>query len=89
MPTSIFTRLPILDPSQKLKEDDFENRSGMFLGREKSYKMIKAINELFDKRIKHQRIKRFGEYSKIRTAIREEPSWHSILRGERNIKLSR
>jgi len=45
----------------------------MFLKREESYKMIKAINELFDKRIKHQRIKRFGEYSKIRTAIREEP----------------
>jgi hypothetical protein len=35
--------------------------------------MIKAINELFDKRIRHQRIKKFGEYSKIRTAIREEP----------------
>jgi len=35
--------------------------------------MIKAINELFDKRIKHQRIKKYGEYSKVRTMIREEP----------------
>ena len=37
-----------------------------------SYKMIKAINELFDKRIKHQRIKKFGKYSTVRTIIREE-----------------
>jgi hypothetical protein len=34
----------------------------MFLKREEGYR-----------RIKHQRIKRFGEYSKIRTAIRGEP----------------
>ena len=49
-----------------------------------SYKMIKAINELFDKRIKHQRIKRYGERSKIRTAIREEPiKLAQYLRGEK------
>ncbi len=45
----------------------------MFLKRKESYKMIKAINGLFDKRIEHQRIKKFGERSRIRTAIREEP----------------
>jgi len=32
-----------------------------------------AINELFDKRVKHEKIKKDGEPSKIRTAIREEP----------------
>lgn len=45
----------------------------MFLKKKESYKMIKAINELFDKRIEHQRIKKFGKYSKVRTAIKEEP----------------
>lgn len=44
----------------------------MFLKRKENYKMIKAINELFDKRIQHQRIKRYGERSKIRTTIGEE-----------------
>ncbi len=38
-----------------------------------SYKLIKAINELFNKRIKYQKIRKYGECSKIRTAIREEP----------------
>jgi CRISPR/Cas system-associated endonuclease Cas1 len=56
----------------------------MFLKKEESYRLIKAINELFDRRIKHQRIKRFGEYSKIRTAIREEPiKLAQYLRGEK------
>lgn len=45
----------------------------MFLKRKESYKLIKAINKLFDKRIRHQRIKKYGKCSKIRTAIREEP----------------
>ena len=46
--------------------------------------MIKAINELFDKRIKHQRIKKFSEHSTIRTAIREEPmKLAQYLRGEK------
>jgi hypothetical protein len=35
--------------------------------------MMEEINELFDRRIRHQRIKKYGEQSKIRTAIREEP----------------
>jgi CRISPR-associated protein Cas1 len=71
--------------SQKLKRDDFENRGGrMFLKREENYRLIKAINELFARRIKHQRIRRFGEYSKIRTAIREEPvKLAQYLRGEK------
>lgn len=60
--------------AQKLSENDFENKNGrMFLKQEESYKLIKAVNRLFDKRIKHQRIKKYGEHSKIRTAIREEP----------------
>jgi CRISPR-associated protein Cas1 len=59
--------------AQKLNEDDFEDKNGrMFLKREESYKLIKAINGLFDKRIEHQRIKKYGKYSTVRTAIREE-----------------
>jgi CRISPR-associated protein Cas1 len=71
--------------SQKVNENDFENKNGrMFLKKNESYKMIKAINELFDKRIKHQRIKKYGEQSKIRTAIREEPmKLAQYLRGEK------
>ena len=34
--------------------------------------MVKTINKLLDKRIKHQRIKKYGKRSKIRTAIKEE-----------------
>ncbi len=49
-----------------------------------SYKMIKAINRLFDKRVKHQRIKNYGTRSKIRTVIREEPvKLAQYLRGEK------
>ena len=44
----------------------------MFLKQKESYRMIKAINELFDRRIEHQRIKRFGKYSTVRTIIKEE-----------------
>lgn len=40
--------------------------------KKESYKMIKAINKLLDKLIKHQRIRKYGERSKIRTVIREE-----------------
>jgi hypothetical protein len=45
----------------------------MFLKQKETYKLIKAINGLFDKRIERQRIKKYGKYSTIRTAIREEP----------------
>lgn len=45
----------------------------MWLKQKERYKMIKAINELFDRRIEHQRIKKYGKQSMIRTAIREEP----------------
>jgi hypothetical protein len=49
--------------------------------------MMKAISGLFDKRVKHQRIKRFGEYSTIRTAIREEPiKLAQSLRGEKKMR---
>jgi hypothetical protein len=44
----------------------------MFLKQKESYKIIKGINGLFDKRIKHQRIKKYGKRSMIRTTIREE-----------------
>lgn len=60
------------------------DNGGMFLKRKKGYKLIKAINGLFDKRIKHQRIKKYGEYSKIRTAVKEEPmKLAQYLRGEK------
>ena len=75
----------LIEYSQKLNANDLENKNGrMFLKKKESYKMIKAINELFDKRIEHQRIKRYGERSKIRTAIREEPiKLAQYLRGEK------
>jgi hypothetical protein len=38
------------------------------LKKRESYKLIKAINELFDKRIEHQGVKEYGGYSTIRTA---------------------
>ena len=57
----------------KLNKGDFEDKNGrMFLKKRESYKLIKAIKKLFDRRIGHQGIKKFGEYSTIRTAIREE-----------------
>lgn len=71
--------------SQKLTEENFEHRGErMFLKRKESYKLIKGINDLFDKRIKHQRIHEFGKHAKIRTAIREEPmKLAQYLRGEK------
>ena len=55
-------------------EERFERKSErVFLKQKESYRMIKTINELFDKRVKHQRIKKYGKHSKIRTAIKEEP----------------
>jgi len=46
--------------------------------------MIRAINELFDKRIKHQMIRKYGKYSKTRTVIREGPAkLAQYLRGEK------
>ena len=71
--------------SRKLSEKDFERRGRrVFLKRGESYKLIKAIDKFFDERIKHQRIKRFGTHSKIRTAIREEPmKLAQYLRGEK------
>ncbi|MDI6819694.1 MAG: CRISPR-associated endonuclease Cas1 [Candidatus Hodarchaeaceae archaeon] len=60
--------------AQKLNQDSFERKGErMFLKRKESYKLIKAINKLLDRRIEHQRIKKYGEHSKIRTAIGEEP----------------
>jgi hypothetical protein len=48
--------------------------------------MIKAINELFDKRIQHQKVKKFGKYPTIKTVIREEPmKLVQFLRGEKNV----
>ncbi len=63
----------LIDYCQKLKENSFKCNNGrMFLKKQESYRMIKAINKLFDRRIKHQRIKKFGEYSTLKTTIREE-----------------
>jgi CRISPR-associated protein Cas1 len=64
----------LINYSQKLSEDSFENKNGrMFLKQKEAYKLIKGINKLLDKRIERQRIKNYGKYSTIRTAIREEP----------------
>ena len=64
----------LIEYSKELSVNDFENRNGrMFLKKKGSYRLIKAVDQLFDKRIKHQRIKKYGEHSKIRTMIREEP----------------
>lgn len=47
----------LINYSQKLTQEDFEHRDErVFLKQKESYKMIKAINELFDKRIEHLRI---------------------------------
>ena len=75
----------LIEYGQNLHENDYENKNGrIFLKRKESYKFIKAINELFDRRIQHQRIKKYGEHSKIRTAIREEPiKLAQYLRGEK------
>jgi hypothetical protein len=57
----------------------------MFLKKNEAYKLIKGINGLFDKRIEHQRIKKYGKYSTVRTAIREESvKLGQFLREEKN-----
>ena len=62
-------------------EEKFERKGErVFLKQKESYRMIKAINGLFDKRIKHQRIKKYGKRSKMRTAIREEPTKLPLIR---------
>ncbi len=75
----------LVNYSQRLNENNFEKKGErIFLKQKESYKMIKAINELFEKRIEHQRIKKFGKYSTIRTAIKEEPiKLAQYLRGEK------
>ncbi len=75
----------LIDYGQRLNENSFENKGErMFLKQKESYKMIKVINGLFDKRIKHQRIKKYGKHSKVRTVIREEPiKLAQYLRGEK------
>lgn len=76
----------LIDYSQKLTEESFERKGErVFLKQKESYKLIREINGLFDKRIKHQRIKNYGKYSKIRTAIREESiKIGQYLRGEKS-----
>ena len=75
----------LISYSQRLTEQRFEQKGErMFLNRKESYKLIKAINGLFDKRVEHQRIKKYGKHSKVRTAIREEPiKLAQYLRGEK------
>lgn len=71
--------------TQKLTPESFEDKNRrIFLKRTETYKFVKEINKLFDKRIEHQRIKKFGKYSKIRTAIREESiKLAQYIRGEK------
>ena len=75
----------LVDYTQRLSEGSFKRKGEkVFLKQMESYRMIKAINELFDKRIQHQRIKKYGEHLKIRTVIREEPiKLAHYLRGEK------
>lgn len=57
----------------KLRPESFEDKNRrIFLKRTETYKFVKEINRLFDIRVKHQRIKKFGEHSTIRTIIKEE-----------------
>ena len=64
-------------------EERFERKGErVFLKQKESYKLIKGINGLFDKRIKHQRIKKYGKRLKMRTAIREEPTKLPLIREE-------
>ena len=56
--------------SRELTEDNFEKKNErMFLKQKESYKLVKEINKVLDKRIKHQRIKKYGKRSKVRTAL--------------------
>ena len=75
----------LIDYSKGLSEESFERKGErMFLKRKESFKLIKALNGLFDKRIEHQRIRRIGERPRIRTAIRQEPiKLAQYLRGEK------
>lgn len=75
----------LIDYNKALSVNDFKNRNGrMFLKKKESYRLIKAVNQLFDKRIKHQRIKKYGRHSRIRTVVREEPiKLGQHLRGEK------
>lgn len=58
-----------LDP-----QDSFEKQgTRWFLTPKETKKFIVALNKLFNSRIKHQRIKKFGKKTKIRTIIKEEP----------------
>lgn len=64
-------------------EERFEREGErVFLKQKESYRMIRAINGLFDKRIKHQRIKKYGKRSKMRTAIREGATKLPLIREE-------
>ena len=64
-------------------EERFERKGERgFLKQKESCRMIKAINGLFDKRVKNKRIKKYGKRSKMRTAIREEPTKLPLIREE-------
>lgn len=61
-----------------------KNCEGMFLKKEKDYELIELVNELLDTRLDHQRIKEFGDRSKIVTIIRKEAiKLTQFLRGEK------
>ncbi len=74
----------LIDYAQKLNPSNFEIKGDrMFLKEKQSYLMIKELDKVFEKRIKHKMMS-FGEHPKIRTAIREEPlRLAQYLRGEK------
>ena len=55
-------------------QDSFEKRGNRtFLTPKETGKFITALNNLFNRKIDHMRMKQFGKKSKIKTIIREEP----------------
>ncbi len=60
-----------------LKPKDFESnyrtkKPRIFLKHEESSKLISELNSFFDKKIEKQRTRKFGNFSKIRTCIKED-----------------
>lgn len=77
----LITYVPKLDPKTSFQK--VAKRT--FLKLKEEGKLIEEIYNLFDKTIRHQRIKRFGNKCKIKTAIREEPVKLAMyLRGEKD-----
>ncbi len=67
----------LIEYVKKLKTRDFEanyrsKKPRVFLKHEESSKLISELNSFLDGKIKKQRTRKFGKFSKIRTIIRED-----------------